>query len=418
MRQQTEGNQFALQTIRDLREVDSVRQVWKSWQGTRDSDFDFFSGVVRSRGEHCKPYVAVLSRNGRPDALLLGITDRLKIPLRLGFVTVYQPEVKVLEFVYGGLLGNASSENCAALVKAVMHSLAEGEADVAFWQQLDVQSALYVNALKLPRFVSRDYSRCVQEHWFIRNPDGLDAFLSSLGRAQRSKLGRKYKRVLNSFAGRMQVRCCRTIADLEQAVADMEEIARKSVKRQLGFGFFDSSQTREQMFLEAARGWLRIYILYVEGKPVSFWKGTLYERCLQADHVGFDSTWKSFSPGIFLFLNILENLRDEDVETIDFGCGRGQLHECFGKVRLREARVQIYAPTFFAVQLNLLRTLTHYTTILIQGTHCLNWVRRAARKRRNAAALAQISQDQFRRVSNARLGSGAQCGHLQKESPS
>jgi hypothetical protein len=106
------------------------------------------------------------------------------------------------------------------------------------WKRLDMHSALYACALHLPSLVLRDYLRSLYDHWFMNFPKDLEAFLSSLGRSQRSKLCRKYKQVLNSFSGRMQVRSFRTISDLEQAIPDMEQIACKSVKRQLGYGFF------------------------------------------------------------------------------------------------------------------------------------------------------------------------------------
>jgi Acetyltransferase (GNAT) domain len=382
-----EDNSFTLQTIRDLREVESLREDWKSWQKTRDSDLDFFSGMVRSRGDGGRPHVLVLSRNARREALLVGLNYRAKIPLKLCSVTMHHSEVNVLEFVHGGLLGNASRENCEALIQGVMRSLAGGDADMALWQRLDVHSALYTCALQLPSPVLRDHSRVLYHHWFMDFPKDLDAFLSSLERSQRSKLRRKYKRVLNSFQGRMQVRSFRTIADLEQAIPDMEQIARKSVKRQLGYGFFDTQLTREQLLVEAERGWLQIYILYIEEKPVSFWKGTLYERCLRADHAGFDAAWSAFSPGIFLFLYILENLSDEDIKTVDLGYGNGQLYECFGNERRSEGRVQIYAPKLSTLQMNLLHTFTQYATILIRGTPFLNWARRAVWKRRQALAL-------------------------------
>jgi hypothetical protein len=384
---QTAGDHFTLETISDLREIEKLREIWKPWQKTRDSDLDFFCEMVRSRGIGCRPHVIVLSRNARPDALLVGLRDRTKMPFRLCSVTVHQPEVKVLEFVYGGLLGNASKENCAALVRAVMQSLAQGDADIALWEQLDVHSALYTCALQLPCLALRDHSCSLQDHWFMNCPKGLDAFLASLGRSRRSKLRRKYKRVLNRFPVSLRVRSFRTIADLEQAMPDMEQIARKSVKRQFGFGFANTPSAREKLIVEATRGWLRIYILYFEQNPVAFWKGTLHERCLQADHSGYDSAWSMFSPGIFLFLDILENLRDDDVKTVDLGCGKGQLYNCFGNMRYLEARVQICAPRFRGFQLNLLHTLAHYVTILIRRIRWLNWARRAVWKRFQAKAL-------------------------------
>lgn len=386
---QTTKKGFALETIRNLSEVGALREVWKSWQKTRDSDIDFFSNTVRSRGNSCRPNVIVLSRNSRPDALLVGLTDRTKVPLRLGPVTVCHAELNVLQFVHGGLLGNASSENCTALVRKVMDSLADGEADIAVWARLDVQSVLYACALHMLKLLLRDHCPVLENHWFMNFPKGLEAFFSSLGRSQRSKLSRKYKRVLNSFAGRVQVRSFRTIVDLEQAIPDMEEIARKSVKRQFGFGFFDTPETREQLLVEATKGWLRIYILYIDGKPVSFWKGTLYERCLQADHTSFDPALSAFSPGFFLFLQLLENLQAEDIQTVDFGCWHGHLHPCFGRVRRTEACVQICAPRLRVLQYHLLQDLADYLNILIRATPSLNWAFRIVWKKRKAAVLAR-----------------------------
>jgi hypothetical protein len=117
--------------IRDLHELEPLRAIWKSWPGTRDSDLDFFSSVVRSRGRGCRPHVIVLTRNATPDAILIGLREQKKTPFKLSYFTIYEPEVNVIEFVYGGLRGNASEENCAALVREVMRSLDEGEADLA-----------------------------------------------------------------------------------------------------------------------------------------------------------------------------------------------------------------------------------------------------------------------------------------------
>jgi hypothetical protein len=101
------------------------------------------------------------------------------------------------------------------------------------------------------------------------------------------------------------------------------------------------------------QGWLRIYILYVEGKPVAFWKGTLYGNCLQSDHVGFDSSWPEFPLECSL-----PSCRDSQVEVIDFGTGNGQLYQCFAGRQRSEARAQIFAPRFTGLKLNLRQTLT------------------------------------------------------------
>jgi hypothetical protein len=384
-RAEPEAKKLALRTVRDLHELEALRAIWKSWPGTRDSDLDFFCSVVRSRGRGCQPHVILLTRNAIPDAILIGLREPRKLLFRIGCFNICEAAVNVLEFVSGGLRGNASEANCAAFVRQAMRSLDEGDADMALWKQLDVQSPLYNYALQWPRFALRDHFPRIDGHWWLRNfPKGLDAFFMSRSRSQRSKLRRKYKDVLARFAGKVQVRCFRSVADLEPAIADMEEIASKTDKRRVfGLGFFDSAQIREQMVVAAERGWLRIYILYLEEKPCAFWRGTVYGRCLQGDHSGYDPVWSEFSPGIFLFLNILEGLREDDIKSLDFGYGDTQFKRCLGDLRCVESCLHIYAPTLRGILLNLLNTAIPYATdcakFLLQRAHCLEWARRASR---------------------------------------
>jgi hypothetical protein len=372
--------------IRDLQGLEALREIWKAWPGSRDSDLDFFSAVVRSRGSSCRPNVIVLTRDERPDAILIGLRERKRLPFRMGCFTICEREVNVVEFVSGGLRGNASEENCAAFVRQAMRSLDEGDADMALWEHLDVRSPLYKYALQWPHFALRDHFRSIDDHWWLKNfPQGLDAFLLSRSRSQRSKLRRKYKNLLARFVGKVEVRCFRSLTDLELAIADMEKIASKTDKRRVfGRGFFDTPQIREQMTVAAEKGWLRIYILYLEKKPAAFWRGTIYGRCLQGDHAGYDPVWREFSPGIFLFLNILEDLREEDIKSIDFGYGNTQFKQCLGDARRVESRLRIYAPTPHGILLNLLNTTIpcaiDCAKFLLQRVRCLEWARRVSRK--------------------------------------
>ena len=136
---EAKDNPLAIWTIRDPHELENLREIWKGWPGTRDSDLDFFSSRVRSRGSRCEPHVVVLARNAKPECILIGLRERRRILVRLGHFTICQSEVNVLEFVYGGLRGNASEESCAALVRHVIRSLDEGYADLALFEPLDVE---------------------------------------------------------------------------------------------------------------------------------------------------------------------------------------------------------------------------------------------------------------------------------------
>jgi CelD/BcsL family acetyltransferase involved in cellulose biosynthesis len=185
---------------------------------------------------------------------------------------------------------------------------------------------------------------------------------------------------------------------LELAIRDIEEIASKAKRRLFGLGFFDTPQCREQMLATAQKCWLRIYILYLAEKPVAFWKGVLFGGCLQGEHVGYDPAWSKFSPGIFLFLKMIEDLRKDGVKTVDLGFGDTQFKEDLGNLRCVESQVRFYAPTLRGILLNLLNLscprVNNCARFLLQRTSWLEWARRTRRKRlelQNSARIAQAS---------------------------
>lgn len=355
-----------VRTLSDFPALEPFRTIWQSWPGTLDSDIDYFCATLRSRGAGCKPHVIVLSRYSEPDAILVGFRERRRVPVKLGYRTICHTEAEVLEFVSGALRGTSSEDNCATLIREVMQSLNKREADVAVWDDLDIQSPLHQHALRLPHPYLADHCNWQVDHWLMKFPNGLEDFLMSLERSQRSKLRRKYKKVFSHFDQRMEIRNVCSAAELASEIPQFEAIARKTEKRKQGFGFFDAPEIRQELMRAAKKGWLRAFVVYLEGHPAAFWIGTLYNRSLQADYVGFDPAWAEFSPGIFLFLNVLETLQQEDIATIDFGRGDTQLRQCFSDMKRVEARVRIYAPTFRGLWLNLARTLGFKATALLR----------------------------------------------------
>jgi hypothetical protein len=362
--------------LSDLPSLELFRTVWKSWPGSLDSDIDYFCGMLGSRGRDCQPHVFVLSRYGEPDAILVGFRERRRVPVKLGYRTLCHTQAEVLQFVSGALRGTASEENCAALVREVIGALDRCGADLAIWEDLDVESPLHQQAVRMPHPFLADHCKWQVDHWLMKFPRGLDDFLMSLERSQRSKLRRKYKKVFTHFDQRMEIRVVCSAAQLEDAIPHFEEIARKTEKRKQGYGFFDRPDIRQELMQAANNGWLRAFIVLLEGQPAAFWIGTLYNRVLQADYVGFDPAWGEFSPGIFLFLHVLETLQTEDIATIDFGRGDTQLQQCFSDIKRVEARVRIHAPTLRGLWLNLARTVAFRATILLRRVNGLSLSKR------------------------------------------
>jgi hypothetical protein len=383
-------------TVSNLREMETLRPYWDAWSGSRDTDFDLFSARIRALGPSARPHIIVATRNSVPEALLVGFWENRSLPVRVGFAVVYTATAEVLEFLPNGIRGNRSEEIFQALIQSADDALEQGEADVVWWRNVEVKSLFHDCVSRSVPLLFSDCSGWRETHWLMQFPEGAKGMFARLNRKQRSKMARKYKRFKTYFTGRMEVRCFTREDELEEAMAAMEAIADKSDKRLMGFGFFQSETAKATTRVMAAKGWLRIFVLYVAGCPVAFWMGSIYEGCLKADNVGYDAAWRKFSPGTFLFLEILENLREQEIETVDFGHGDMQFKRSFGESAREESTIEVYAPTLRGIRLNLLFATARRSTTIIQRISSLRTARRALwkhsvnrRRRRHAIQLPE-----------------------------
>ncbi len=135
-------------------------------------------------------------------------------------------------------------------------------------------------------------------------------------------------------------------------------MACKTYQRGLGAGFINNDETRRRLQLSGDRGWLRAYILYVDGEPCAFWFGTLYKETFHLDFTGYDQKYRKYEPGTILFVTMIESLCEDEVKAIDFGFGDAFYKQRFGDSSWEEASVYIFGRTARGILLNILRTLT------------------------------------------------------------
>jgi len=75
-----------VRVCRTVADIEEIRPFWASWKGYRDSDIDFYLEFIRTRQEVLRPHVIVLSRDGRPDALLIGRLEKTRIDSKIGYL--------------------------------------------------------------------------------------------------------------------------------------------------------------------------------------------------------------------------------------------------------------------------------------------------------------------------------------------
>jgi hypothetical protein len=343
---------------RSLAEVEEFRAIWSSWPSHRDSDIDFCMEFGWTREEVLRPHVIVLYRVGRAEAKLVGWIERARLRSKIGYFRLPGLPARLLNFSYGGFLGNATVENCQELVQSILASLRRGEADVAILDHLVVDSPLYKQALSSSNFATRDHLLKPEPHSVMVLPNSVDELYRGFSQGLRAEVRRKRKKILADFGERVEIRCYRQPDELDGLIPRLEEIAKTTYQRGLGVGFRDTEQMRQRLRLCAQKGWLRIYILALGGKDCAFWIGTLSNHSFLSDYNAYDSKYRDYSVGTFLLAAVIEDFCTEGVKTVDFGFGQAEYKDRFANSRLTEASVFIYALSTKGVVLNALRTST------------------------------------------------------------
>lgn len=347
-----------IRIFRTLDELESIHPLWVNWKTHRDSDISFCSEFVWQRAEFIRPHVIVIYKDGHPDAVLVGRVDTSKIELKIGFLKLATISLKTLSFAYGGVLGNASPQNCATFIRSIVDSLRAGEGRCAFLHCVAVDSSLYESARALPVFGCRDQIIRPEAHSTMKLAETSDKAFEGLSSGLRADLRRKSRKLLKDFPEQVVIRSIRSASELNEALDSIEEIAKKSYQRNLGVGFCNTPEMRKRLLFLANRGWLRVYLMTLKDVPCAFWIGTLYNGSFCSDYLSFDPQFGEYSPGMYLLTKMIEEFCKEGVEEIDFGPGNSRYKERFANSQVMESSIYIFPASIVGLTVNAGRTLT------------------------------------------------------------
>jgi Acetyltransferase (GNAT) domain len=361
---QPDGAQPALQdgrrirVLRDPAELPSVREAWLRMQ--RDqivADPDFFAAAQRADPRIVRPHVVVLERDEEPEAMLIARIERLELGVRAGYRRLYAPQVQSLTVVYGGILGDVDESVFRLLLRSVRGSLADGEADVAIFRYLPLDSPFYrIAATELP-FLGRQHVADSEVHWELTLPESLDEILGALSSSTRQTVKRYTRRLEREYPDRLSTRVFTDPAELDDFFRDVEPVSAKTYQRALGVSFGDTPAHRERTRVSMEHGWFRGYVLYVDGRPCAFHYGELYGGRFRHGRPGYDPGLAELRVGTYLLLRLLDDLcRHEDARVVDYGIGDADYKRRFGTRSRREGNVLVYAPTWRAARVNVVRT--------------------------------------------------------------
>ncbi len=349
-----------VRVVRDFEGIEEIRSQWQDWQGHPNSDLDFCTTIMRSVPDVIRPHILVLYRGGTPRAMLVGRFENGRINVKIGYRNVMRIKTRLLTFIYRGFLGETSVENAKTLVREIRSSLRQGEADAAMLSSFALDSPLFRATTELSSFVCQDHVPRIDLHRSMLLPGDSDAVLAGLSAKVRKNLKWQAKKIIQEFGSDVRIRVFRQAAELEEMIRDVEKIAAKTYQRGIGVGFAVNPEMVERLELEAKKGWMRTFVLYLGCKPVAFWMGTLYQDIFYSAFMGYDPEYAKHSIGMFLIMKTIEsfcqNSEGDRPQQIDFGFGDAQYKVVLGNREWSEACAYLFAPSIKGLGINFIRT--------------------------------------------------------------
>lgn len=159
-------------------------------------------------------------------------------------------------------------------------------------------------------------SRCSHR---IRIETSWEGYLATRSKHAQKEWRRKRRRLAE--AGEVEMRLVASPDALPRALDDVLAIESHSWKHDSGTSFLRESGV-ESFYSRlaevcAARGWLRLHLLYLDGRPAAHCYAVVYGNELLALKTSFDQRLAHLSPGLALMLSLCENAFGDGLAAVD-----------------------------------------------------------------------------------------------------
>jgi hypothetical protein len=389
-----DNGQARLRILEAATEFEELRDAWSAWNHCPEADLDFFSIRLRHRRGVVRPHVIVVYRSGRPDCMLVGWLDQGPVTFKVGPFALFQCHARILRFVAGGFLGNQSWENSRLLMREIIKSLQNQEAQAVEFSQLKVGSPLHVLARREPNAFCREHFTPVQTHRYLALPATFDEYLRGLSRKSRQRFRRTARMLARDFPGMVRLQSIRSERDVEDFARMADEISQKTYQRALGEGFVNNVEMREMLRAAAQKATLRACLLCVGEHPIAFASGFLSNKTLYGTFTGYDPEFRKYGPGLQSMMRLIEESFEPSGGLLRVDAGSGDLPY---KRRLFDSSWQehpawIFAPSVKGLSLHVFRAISTLLHSLAMRSLAKSEYLRRVRKIWRRRALRQSRQ--------------------------
>lgn len=354
----TYDNQIVVSTARTIQEVEAMRDSWEKMESSPEVSIDYYLAIVKLRQHVIRPQVILLSQDGHPVTMLIGIIENMQLKYSIAGKVVLRPAVRSLTVILGGLIGKTSYSNSTILVSELLKSLKRREADIISFSEIPKNSPIYDLSKTKSSFFCRDHFPYIDRHYKMTLPSSIDKILKG---KSRKRIRSQWKKLKSDFDGIVKVKTINETEQIERFCTDVEAISQKTYQHAYGDGFVCNTETKFLLSLLVEQGCLRAYILYIEDTPCAYWLGYFHKDTFYSFPVGgtgYDPKHKKYGVGILLMWQMIEDLcLDARIRYLDFGFMDTPYKRKLCELSWEEANFYIFQPTLKGISLNVLRVL-------------------------------------------------------------
>lgn len=345
--------------VTSLREFDALAPSWSTVtrEGGQRSPFlshDWFACCWRTAGPNRRREVWVLEDGVGPAGLvpLLRYNGKLRgLPVRmLRFLDA--PDTPFADFP----MARGTEDVITTFLDTLRHRT---DWDVLSFTNVPVESPTFkaLTAALPGQFPWR--VRSTEQSPYLRVTGTWEDFLHSKSQRFRKTLRNVENRLARS--GRVTVEEHTQVDPGGRIFAEVMEVSRQSWKgvrgvamaTMLGMPRFFTELTERA----SSRGWLHLWILRMDGRPVATEYQIGANGCVNALRADFDSSLAELSPGTYLNMCIIRTLFDrEGIEEYNMGPGSNEYKYRWASDTHESAALEIYAPTTYGRILHALET--------------------------------------------------------------
>lgn len=327
---------YTIETITSHEQMGSLRKFWKESQFHPAADFDFFSIVVQERHNVISPCVLLLLRNNEPVALLAGRIEKTKIPVRFGYLKVFQIPARQIVFIAGGFMGERTENNWVRFLRCVEKILRNERIDLAVFERLKVASMEYEKLSQIFNGSHRVLSFGESSHWLLKLPKTWEDFMAARSKKHRYWLKRLPRVLDREYSKQWKIKKYTQEHEVNDFICEADSVAEKTYQRALNVGFRKNIESLRRIKMDAAQGRLKGYVLSIQNEPKAFWFCFTYNGVLYSASTGYDPNFRSFELGTILLIKIFQDCCGTENDIIDFGEGDADYKRRFGSIFFKE----------------------------------------------------------------------------------